>query len=531
MKTKKIAALLLSAVMVGGVSAACFAGCSSIPEDGSTTEDGKTNYVIDFWCSEVAGVTDLFKKQIDAFNAQSDKYVIYASLKGVQEGEAATTVLNDVESAPDMYCFAQDQLARLVQASALAQPTSTAVTTIKENNSASSVAAATSSGKVYCYPLTADNGYFMYYDKSVISESSVGSLESLISDCETAGKKFAFELEGSGWYSASFFFGTGCHSTWTMDENGEFTSVDDDFNSENGIIALRGMQKLLKSECYLNSSAVGSLTAATPAAVLISGTWASSDVKAALGDDMGVAKLPTFTVDETTYQLGSYTGSKLLGVKPQSSTKAAKAVALQELALYLTSEDCQLERYTELGWGPSNTNAQNDDAVKSDAVLTALNEQNVYATTQGSISGSWWDIAKAYASAAAKADLNDTTALQAALDDYQEAIDALFSMTDEEKRAWSVIGNINDTNWNTDFEMVENPTNTWISVDTFDLTTSSELKCRMGASWDVNIGGDGKLGGTNASPEADGTYKIKLVVNVDSDGNVTGGTITFVPQT
>ena len=53
-----------------------------------------------------------------------------------------------------------------------------------------------------------------------------------------------------------------------------------------------------------------------------------------LGDNLGVADLPSFTVDGTSYHLGSYAGFKLLGVRP--TTDAKRAAVLQQLALYLT---------------------------------------------------------------------------------------------------------------------------------------------------------------------------------------------------
>ncbi len=537
-KTKKFLSILLGTVMCGSLAVgltACGGGeGDKKPNEGNnppTPGSEKETYNITMWVSEVEGVADQFRQQIAAFNAQSDKYTINAEITGMGEGEAATQVLNDVESAPDMYCFAQDQLARLVQAGALAKPGVKAAETITNENDAGAVKAASASGSVQCYPLTSDNGYFMYYNKSVIQESSLTSLEAIIADCEKAGQQFSFELEGSGWYSASFFFATGCHSTWTMNEAGKFTAVDDDFNSDNGLIALKGMQKLLKSSAYNNSSSVDSLTAAVPSAVLISGTWASSGAKTALGDNLGVAKLPSFEVDGKSYQLGSFSGNKLLGVKPQTTANAKKGAACQVLALYLTNTENQLQRFNSFGWGPSNKAAQNDNAVKADAVLSALAAQNQYATPQGNIHGSWWDIAKAYATGAKTATTDDE--LRTVLADYQAAIDGLFQMSEEEKRAFTVIGSINGDTWTTDLEMVETETNTWVTKDAYELKGGEEFKCRQGKAWDVAIGnGEGPLSNQGNYKVADGTtgkYKVKLVVTVDGEGKVTGGTIELVP--
>ena len=51
---------------------------------------------------------------------------------------------------------------------------------VKSRNLTGSVEAATMDGKLYAYPMTADNGYFLYYDKSVLSEDDVKSMDTLL---------------------------------------------------------------------------------------------------------------------------------------------------------------------------------------------------------------------------------------------------------------------------------------------------------------------------------------------------------------
>ena len=51
-------------------------------------------------------------------------------------------------------------------------------------------------------------------------------MEKIIEACEKNNQKFRFSLE-NGWYTASFFFATGCKSNWSMNDKNEFVSVDD----------------------------------------------------------------------------------------------------------------------------------------------------------------------------------------------------------------------------------------------------------------------------------------------------------------
>ncbi|MGN1103936.1 MAG: extracellular solute-binding protein, partial [Candidatus Coproplasma sp.] len=411
-KKSRIMAGVVALAMTMGVGFS-FVGCSSKPD-----------YKI--WVAEAA--VDLTKKQIEDFNKNNtDGIKINAAVEAVGEGEAATQMVTDVEAGADLYCFAQDQFARLVQAGALSQLGTNAANMVKTNNDAGSVSAVTSGETIYAYPLTSDNGYFMYYDKSVITdESHLTSLEALIKDCEDADKMFSFELGNSAWYAASFFFATGCKSEWETNDDGDFIEVNDTFNSQSGLISAKGMYKLVSSKCYNDSSASNVFSAAIPSAILVSGTWAYNDILDQLGDNLGVAELPSFEVDGTKYHLGSYSGCKLMGVKPQ--TDPERSAALHKLAQYLTGEAAQTERFNELAWGPSNLNAQKDEAVQANPALAALLKQNSYATPQGQIHGSWWDIGKTIAAGIKDTDGSEA-ALQGVLDTYKASIEALFKMS------------------------------------------------------------------------------------------------------
>ena len=507
---KKIIALLL--VLVMALSLVACGGTEESNAPAASAELAGT-YDITMWVSEKEGVAELTKTQIDAFMQANPGIVINATIEGVTEADAGSKVIADVASAPDIYCFAQDQLARLVQAAALAPLGQGAQETVKAANDAGSVAAGTVAGTMYAYPMTSDNGYYMYYDKSIISDEDAESLEKIIAACEANNVKFRYALENA-WYTASFFFATGCHSNWSMDTDGNFTAVDDDFNSANGLIAMKGMQKLAQSPAYDSNADIF-----TDAGVVITGIWNAEAAEQHFGDNMGATDLPSFEVDGQSYHLGSYTGNKLMGVKP--NTDAKKQAVLSLLAQYLTGEECQTQRYEQFQWGPSNKNAQASEAVQSNVSLAALAKQGEYGIPQGQIHGSWWDIAKVLG-ADAKAATSDAD-LQTALDEYKAAIDGLFQMTDEQKNAWGVIGNICGTNWDTDFPMTEEPAGTYTS-DVLELKAGEEFKVRQGASWDVNFGVE--FNGGNIVVEADGKYKVQLVW----DG-AQGGTVTLIPVT
>ena len=530
MKMSKIISLVLVVVMALSMLVACKKPTNEQPQQGGNDVPNPLagTYNITMWVSEKESedgsnsVAKQMQAQIDDFMKANPGIVINATISGVTEADAGSQVVADVATAPDIYCFAQDQLARLVQAAALAAPGGDIAADIRANNDAGAVAAATVAGTLYAYPMTSDNGYYMYYDKSVITNPE--SLEAIIADCNAAfaanedNRLLRFGLE-NGWYTASFFFGAGCHSNWTMNADGDFNGIDDNFNSEAGLVAMKGMQKLAQAPCYDSDNNIF-----TNAAVVVTGIWNAEVAEAHFGENFAVTDLPSFEVDGKEYHLGSFSGNKLMGVKPQSDSK--KAAVLQLLAHYLTSEKCQLERYEMWQWGPSNLSAQASQAVQSNPSLAALALQNAYAKPQGSIHGGWWDIAARLGSEAKRS--SSDSDLWNALYNYQSNVENLL-LPNKYEFIWSVIGNICNTRWDTDFFMTEVADGVWESEPLY-LEAGQEFRFRRGASWDVQIGAEGRLQTASYYPanivvETTGTYVIRL----EWDGVSEIATVSFIP--
>ena len=464
---KKLFIILLSLSMLFSATA-----CSGGGNGGSKLEG---TYDVTIWVSEVEGVKDLFQKQIKEFCDANEGITINATIEGVTESNAATLVLADVESAPDMYCFAQDQLARLVQAGALQVAGAKASEEVKNTHSEATVSCATFNDQIYGYPLTGDNGYFMFYDKSVVKEEHLDSLEDIIADCEAANKQISFELENS-WYTAGFFIGTGCVNEWSTDSDGNWSAVNDTYNSPAGLVAMKGIQKVVKSSAYVNSSAGQD---AAGSAVIVSGTWATSTIKDIWGENFGATDLPSFTVDGQTYHIGSFSGIKMMGIKPQ--TDPNKAAVLQQLALYLTGEKCAKERFEQFAWGPSVKALQESEAVKNDVALSAFYKQSEFAVPQGDIHGSWWGIANNLG-ASAKAATSDAD-LEKALADYETAVNGLIGL-----EGYVFVGQWNGWN-NADeaLKMTKEGENYTITIDVPELDFMGGRVVSMG-NWDTDKG-------------------------------------------
>ena len=391
---------VLSVLLVAAMTASMVAGCGDTNEPannggndtqaGAVTPDDGQDVAVDYgsgtikiWVADA--VQSLTQQIANDFIASDEAYSGYTvEVEAVGENDAAGNMITDVEGGADIYGFAQDQLARLVSAGALA-PVGPYADWIAEQNDAGAVGAATAGSTVYAFPVTSDNGYFLYYDKSVVTDPT--SLEQITADCEAAGKNFYFDIS-NGWYQPAFFFGTGCTLTYETDDTGAFTACDIDYASDKGVVALKEIIELVSSPAFQNGS---NMDETTNLGAIACGTWASSSAKAILGDNYACAKLPSFEgSDGNTYQLSGFRGYKLMGVKPQE--EEGKLALCLLLAQELTKYESQMARFEAAGWGPSNLEAQASDAVQADEAIVAIMEQFEYTVQQGQYPGDFWTV-------------------------------------------------------------------------------------------------------------------------------------------
>lgn len=252
-------------------------------------------------------------------------------------------------------------------------------------NAAGSIQAASINGVLYGYPMTADNGYFLYYDKSVFTQEDVQTLDGMLAAANAAGKKVHMDVS-NGWYIASFFLGAGCKLD--IDADGKQVC---DFNNANGLAAAKAILALCSDPAFItgdDSVLQGNIGDTISAG--ISGTWVATAIKEKLGENYGASKLPTFTLNGQQVQMGSFLGCKILGV----NTQTQHPVEAMKLAEFLTSEQSQIRRFEVRGYGPSNIQAAQSTGVQSNIALAALAAQSQFATSQH-VLGAYWVPAEA----------------------------------------------------------------------------------------------------------------------------------------
>ena len=216
-------------------------------------------------------------------------------------------------------------------------------------------------GELYGVPFTT-NTWFMYYDKSVFSEEDVKSLDTML---EKGVVSFPFV---NSWYLPAFYIGNGC----TLFGDGKDESAGVDFGGQKAVDVTDYLIDLESNPNFriddLGSGIAGLRDGSINA--MFSGSWDANAVREVLGDNMGVAALPTYTLNGEEKQMYSYAGSKAIGVNPNSK----HMVAAVELAVYLGSAEAQRAHYEMCGVIPCNTELLEDEAINSDAVVSAQND-------------------------------------------------------------------------------------------------------------------------------------------------------------
>ncbi len=405
MRKSKVTALLLSLTLAVGSLTAC--GTKDNAKETDTKQEATSNtegttqeakkISLKVWGPQeeqtsYEGYGDsLLAYMCEQFDEAHPEWDITFTYGAVAEGDCKTELTKDAAAGADVFMFASDQTAFMVENGILAPITVGADEVISANGGAEagSITAATFNNFLYAVPFT-PNSWFMYYDKSKYTEDEVKSLDTMMAkDLGEGTYNFAFDLD-NGWYNASFFFANGCTLFGADGQNPN----DCTFNDENGVAVGNYLVDLATNSKFMEETDQGAnvLAALTEGKLgaWCSGTWNAEAVQKALGDNYAATKLPTININGTDRQLKSFADYKYIGVN--MNTDAEKMEAAQALAVYLGSEECQKVRFLARSIAPTVTTLVSDPEVASNVAVAALSQQAAHTQFQSTISqmGNFW---------------------------------------------------------------------------------------------------------------------------------------------
>lgn len=430
MKFKKVLALGLVGAMA--ISMAACGKTSSSTNNGGSGNSGTSNETVSLrvWGGEED--QNLLKELVEKFKTTYPDQKFNIEIGVESEATAKDTILTDVEAAADVFAFASDQIVDLNNAKALANIedmdaalqnyAKKSIADVKAANGEGSVEAASVDGKLMAFPMTGGNGYFLYYDSSVISEEDAASWDTLLAAADKAGKKVGMTL-ASGWYNASFFYGAGF--TTGLNEDGT-TAIDFNGTSKDGYTGVQVTQSMLniasnKAFMAIADGDISNQIAGGTLAAVISGTWDAENAQKVFGDGYAATKLPTYTLNGKQVQQGSVSGYKFIGVNAYSKNVGWATV----LAEFLTNEESQATRFEQRQLAPTNKNVAASDEVSKNVAIAASAAQDVYGVVQ-TVSAKYWDPTKTFGEMIAQGSLSatDEKAIQDALDTMVEGVKA-----------------------------------------------------------------------------------------------------------
>ena len=390
MKIKRILSLVLAAAMMAVV----FVGCSKSEDKTSSTGGAaktvevEKNAKLKLWGP--AASLSILKEQAKAFEKKYADKNVKIEVVAQEESDAGTQVLNDSEAAADVFAFPSDQITKLTQAKALLPVYDNYVDDISKNHTAAAVDTVKGdlNGKevLYAFPET-DNGYYLVYDKSVISDEDAKSWEGILAACKKNGRQFIMDA-GNGYYSCMFPF-TGGLKLDGLEGDAQDTQKFNKYDEDEVAQTMSAFSELFHKykdtfvSATVDKVSAGFSTAKRTCGAGIDGTWNAAVNKEALGKDFGVTVLPTINVNGKDKKTVAMIGYKYIGVK--SVTKFPNAS--EELANYLVSAECQKTRLEKLGWTPTNKGVEVEG---NDAIKTMLEEAKTF-VVQANIIQAFWD--------------------------------------------------------------------------------------------------------------------------------------------
>lgn len=357
------------------------AGTGSAAGEAATADDGVITLRV--WSEEASFpvMTKMIESFKEEYAGQAEFDII---LELASDSNSKDSLLKDVHNAADIFPLADDQLTAVVAGGAVA-PVPDA-DRIREANLEEAVEAASVNGTLYAYPMTADNGFFMYYDKNYFTEADVQTLDGMLAVAEAAEKQITMDWS-SGWYMYAFFGNTGLEFGINEDGVTNYCNWNTTEGAVKGTDIAEAMLAISASPAFRNCTDGDFLAGVRDGSVIagVSGAWNAMDIKEAWGADYGAVKLPTFTCAGRQIQMSSFTGYKMMAVNAYSEHKEWAL----KLADWFTNEENQTLRFVERNQGPSNKNAAASDEVKEVPAIRAVIEQSEFGRVQR-VGNNYW---------------------------------------------------------------------------------------------------------------------------------------------
>ncbi|MEE1251425.1 MAG: extracellular solute-binding protein [Lachnospiraceae bacterium] len=359
-------AMILCATMVTTL----FAGCGSGTENtvATSTEEGKeetsTNEgeVVSIWHDGDEAIMKVIEDQVNEELSDDNITVKFEKKSGLTD--QIKLYGNDAESGPDMYMYAHDSLGTFVEMGVLSPITDVVDESVYADMLPMTQEAGNYKGEQYLLPVYFETLLFMY-NKDLWEGEVPSTTEDLYAYMQEhtdadAGTYAVVNQHSTAYNVSPFINGFG---GYIIDEDAN-PGLTDEKTKE----AIEYNKKFAELQADGDYNTVTTLFNEGKAAAIVGGPWLISGIKDA-GINLGIKSLSDFTLPNGN-SLAPYSGIQGVGVMKHAAEEKKDAVA--KVLTAISDPEVGIALAKEASCAPANQKAYEDEAVKSDEMIAAM---------------------------------------------------------------------------------------------------------------------------------------------------------------
>lgn len=257
--------------------------------------------------------------------------------------------------------------------------------------------------KLYAFPISASNGYFLYYDSSKIDLEDCTTFDTLLAAIDEASTRdgvtyrFGFPTD-SGWYLDGWWRGCGydvVRDSTDSTGNNSWCEWNSTTNNPTGIEVAGAMLNYTQGQYkdhWVGDNDTNLLALTAPGMTgqviaWVSGTWNSLYMQSNWGEENAAATvLPGITIGDDVYQMKSVAGHKV-GIVNAATGHATYAAYFGD---YITRKENQMRRYELCAEAPTNLEAIEETDFSSNYAVGAFSEQIKAASFVQNVGNGYW---------------------------------------------------------------------------------------------------------------------------------------------
>lgn len=358
--------MILCATMVTTL----FAGCGSGTENtvATSTEEGKeetsTNEgeVVSIWHDGDEAIMKVIEDQVNEELSDDNITVKFEKKSGLTD--QIKLYGNDAESGPDMYMYAHDSLGTFVEMGVLSSITDVVDESVYADMLPMTQEAGNYKGEQYLLPVYFETLLFMY-NKDLWEGEVPSTTEDLYAYMQEhtdadAGTYAVVNQHSTAYNVSPFINGFG---GYIIDEDAN-PGLTDEKTKE----AIEYNKKFAELQADGDYNTVTTLFNEGKAAAIVGGPWLISGIKDA-GINLGIKSLSDFTLPNGN-SLAPYSGIQGVGVMKHAAEEKKDAVA--KVLTAISDPEVGIALAKEASCAPANQKAYEDEAVKSDEMIVAM---------------------------------------------------------------------------------------------------------------------------------------------------------------